>query len=163
MKEALPRETAPAGLEFLIRRTLADQPPGTVGGNAVGMRKAWWKDPLVAALAAVFLLAALLVPVLVNRDKVPEPAVFTGVIVDLECDRAGLSVEMQRECGARSHMNALKLEDGAYVHFNLHQAAYRDFIFEPDVRGRRVTVHGSLHPETRTLEVVGLEQLSGRL
>ncbi len=160
VKNALPREKAPAGLETRIRRALAEEPGG---GEVVPLRPAWWKDPMVAAMAAVLLLAALLAPVLLNRDTVAEPAVFSGTIVDYQCDREGLSIERQRECLARSHTNALKLEDGSYVHFNLHQAAYRQLITEPDMRGRRFTVRGNFHPEIRTLEVVDMEELPGRL
>jgi len=118
---------------------------------------------MVAAMAAVFLLAALVTPVLMNRSTVPEPAVFTGTIVDFECDREGMSLDMQRNCMARSHLNALKTDDGAYVHFNIHQADYRSLLFDADVRGCQVKVHGNLHPEIRTLEVIGVEVMSGRL
>ena len=163
VKDALPREKAPAGLEARIRRALAEAPGGDGGGEVVPLRPAWWKDPMVAAMAAVLLLAALLAPVLLKRDTVAEPAIFAGTIVDYQCDREGLSIEKQRECRARSHTNALKLEDGSYVHFNLHQTAYREFVTEPEMRGHRVTVQGNFHPEIRTLEVIGIEELSGRL
>lgn len=163
VKEALPREPAPAGLESRIRSALADVHTEAAGGQVVPLRRSWWKDPVVAAMAAVFLLAALITPVLMNRDIVPDVAVFTGTIVDFECDQAGLPLEMQRNCRARDHLNALKLDEGDYVHFNIHQTGYRNLVSDLDVRGRRVTVHGNLHPEIRTLEIIGVEELSGRL
>jgi hypothetical protein len=163
LKSALPREKASAGLDARIRQALAGSGAGDSGGQVVGMPRPWWKHPAVAALAAVFLLAALITPVLVTRNLVPEPAVFTGTIVDFDCDRAGMPLELQRRCTARSHLNALKLDDGAYVHFNDHQADYRNLVSDLEMRGHRVTVHGTLHPEIRTLEIVGLEDLTGRL
>lgn len=163
VKDALPRAAAPAGLEDRIRRSLAEVRSRQEGGRTAPVPGSWWKNPLVAALAAVFLLAALITPVLMTRSLVPEPAVFTGTIVDFDCDRAGLPLEMQRRCTVRSHLNALKLDDGEYVHFNDHQADYRNLVSDMDLRGHRVTVHGTLHPEIRTLEIVGLEDLTGRL
>lgn len=163
IKEALPRVPAPEGLESRIRQALSQVEPEQPGGRVVPIGRAWWKDPVVAALAAVFLLAALITPVVMNRNLAPSPAVFTGTIVDYECDQNGLPLEMQRQCTERSHLNALKLDNGEYVHFNSHHGEYRELVSDLDVRGSRVTIHGTLHPEIRTLEITGVDTLSGRL
>jgi hypothetical protein len=79
------------------------------------------------------------------------PEIYHGTIVDHDCDRQGLSILRQRDCQDRTHLNALKLANGTYLHFNLYQSRYTRFVTDPAARGREVSIEGTVYPDIQTL------------
>jgi anti-sigma factor RsiW len=154
LRSRRPRAEAPSGLEARVRAALAREAPDPAPS-------AWYRGPWLAAAAAALLLALLLVPGLGRpREGGWSPAAgvvpVTGVevmIVDLECDRAGMSIEQQRNCRARHHINALKTADGRYWHISPDQADYGKMIADPQIRGRRLVVDGDYYPGINTLRI----------
>ncbi len=171
LKNALPREKAPAGLETRIRAALdaaeAADMADTRGKSPIATFAGWWRDPKWATMAAMLLLAALIVPLVRQAGREGNgveatalPAIYNGVIVDHDCDRQGLSILKQRDCPDRTHLNALKLADGTYLHFNLYQSRYTRFVTDPGMRGREVSIEGTVYPDIQTLEILNLQEVA---
>lgn len=158
IKARLVRTPAPPGLETRIRAALEhERAPGR--GAA-----AWFRAPWFAAAAASLLLALLLVP---RSDAPVDPAHSTPVlqveeeviVVDLDCDRAGLGYAGQRACLNERHLNALKLQDGTYWNISLDKETSRDLLVERSMRGHRMLVRGDLYPAIRTLKLSRAQDL----
>jgi anti-sigma factor (TIGR02949 family) len=165
LKRALPVEKAPEGLETRIRAAL--DAAGTERKSPVATFAGWWRDPKWATLAAMLLLAALIVPLVrqaggegsgAGASALPE--IYHGMIVDHDCDRQGLSILMQRDCQDHTHLNALKLANGTYLHFNLYQSRYTRFVTDPATRGREVSIEGTVYPDIQTLEILNLQEVA---
>jgi len=94
LKDRLPRQAAPPGLETRVRAALHAEAPDPA-------RLAWYRTPWFAATAAALLLLVILVPSLPTDPPGPAgaPGEVTHVVaqdvtvVDLDCDRAGMSLE----------------------------------------------------------------------
>jgi hypothetical protein len=149
LQARLPRAEPPPGLEPRIRAALRELAPDPTPS-------AWF-----AAAAAAVLLALLLVPGLgrpLRGGWTPAAGVVAvaGVevmVVDLDCDRAGMSIESQRRCGARHHINALKTADGRYWYISPDHESYGRLIGDPQMRGRRLIVDGDYYPGINTLRI----------
>lgn len=144
-----PPGATPAGLETRLRAALA----AAAGPANRGAPRRMW----LPALAASLLLGLLLVPGLIGeRPSWPDDrAQFDRevTVVDLQCDRAGLSYEVQRRCRHRGHVNAIKLAEGEYLTIAVDSAAGRRLIGDPDVRGRRFHVVGRYDRSRGVVEV----------
>lgn len=164
LKGKLPRESAPPGLETRIRAALR------AGRGEVQAEGAWRLRPrwLFASAAAVALaLAALAVPALwpgrLSRGaSADRPASGTVTVVDLACDRAGRSVEEQRRCTDRSHVNALRLADGSYWTIAAEPAEFRHLRFDARQRGQKLRVAGRLLGGTNEMRIESAEPLEAR-
>ncbi len=172
LKAGLPREKAPESLGLRVRAALEQEasiPP--VPERRTASFAGWWRDPKWATLAALLLLVLLVAPFVrrgggergAGGSPVPAMAVYTGVIVDSTCDKAGLSILQQMDCPDHTHLNALKLTDGRYLYFNLYQSRYTRFVTDPRMRGREITVQAAVYPDIQTLEIVNLQEVAGKL
>lgn len=154
LKARLPRAEPPPGLEQRIRAALREEAPDPAA-------PAWYRTPWFAAAAAAVLLALLLVPGLgrpLDGGWSPAGGVvqvegMEVMVVDLDCDRAGMSVEYQRRCADRHHVNALKTADGRYWHISPDHKEYGKLIADPEMRGRRLVVDGDYYPGINTLRI----------
>lgn len=160
LKARLPRQPAPPGLETRIRAALREQVPDPVA-------VAWYRSPWLAAAAAAVLLLVLLVPGLgVPLGFGPGPAEGIievvnqeVVVVDLDCDRAGMPVGDQHRCAHPHHINALKTADGRYWHISPDQEGYGELIHNREMRGERLAIEGRFYPEINTVHMVNFHRL----
>lgn len=170
LRRRLRRESAPAGLAERVREALAEtQGPASFEGLAslesgapsevpsVARSRAWWSSPWAAAMAATVLLGAVLIVGLGDDDSLVQRT-FHGIIVDRDCDQMGAPVAIQRDCDKAGHVNALKLEDGSYVHFGLEDAEFAGLAVRREHRGDTVTVSGTYAPAISTLQVARLDR-----
>ncbi len=161
LKAKLPRTPAPPGLETRVRAALREQ-------AAQGVRLPWYRAPWFAATAAAVFLMAVLVPSLLVES--PPPVDGRGVpvheevmVVDLDCDQAGYSLDDQRGCLHPHHVNALRRADGSYWSISAEEAEFRYLLLDRDVRGRQLVVRGRLHPENHTVRLTAVETLDVRV
>jgi hypothetical protein len=158
LRARLPRSAAPPGLEDRIRFALRATQARTAG--APWYRAAWL--PVVAAAAVLALL--LLVPQLRNeRPAGPVPiSSRTVLVVDLDCDRAGKSLEDQRRCAHPLHVNALKLGDGSYWTMDADPAEFRYLMLDARERGQTLRIGGRLLPGTNVIRLESVERFDAR-
>ncbi len=151
VRSGLERIATPPGLETKVRAALAEETARTRAPNR------WFRAPWLAAAAASLLLALLLVPDFPGTATGDAGAVthveHDVTVVDYDCDRAGRTLEQQRKCQLRHHLNALKLADGSYLNIDLDREAHRAMLVDPVARGRRLHVVGNYYPRIRTLHV----------
>jgi hypothetical protein len=160
LKARLGREKAPPGLGDRIRDSLRAE---AASFPARG-RLSWLTTPGASALAATALLAALLVPQLIDMGSgTPEALVGSKLrvvrpvtIVDHECDAAGRSLAEQRDCRNARHLNVLKVADGTYWNVNLDHPSAHDIVLQPSQRGRRIVVEADFYPELHTVRLIGI-------
>jgi mycothiol system anti-sigma-R factor len=154
LEARIPRESAPPGLETRIRAALRAEAPSP-------RRLAWYRSPWFAAAAAVVLLVLLIVPTLDGpwldpRDGAAGAVQIASrelVLVDLECDRAGRTLEQQRRCNHPHHVNALKTAEGNYWNISPDQTGYGRLVHDPELRGRRMMIDGVYYPGINTLHI----------
>lgn len=154
LRARLPRAESPPGLEQRIRAALREEAPDPAA-------PAWYGRPWLAAAAAALVLALLLVPGLgrpLEGRFSPVGGVLqvTGaevMVVDLDCDRAGMLVQDQQRCGDPHHLNALKTTDGRYWHISPDHRDYGRLVTDPRMRGRRLVVDGDYYPGINTLRI----------
>ncbi len=164
LRAGLRRAPAPPALRSaLLRRLDGEKPRRTLPEI---LRR--WAPP--AAVTVSLLAAALLMtPALRERlagerrpaDQKPG-APHAGVIVDIECDRAGLTAAQQRACREPSHHNGLRTGEGRYLPF-VDEGAGQALARDAALRGRAATVFGAVRegvPGPR-LEVLRIEWLPG--
>jgi len=158
VKTRLRRDALPPALEARVRRALADE--------ARSAGAPWFRRPAFAAAAAALLLALVLVPGLLPRGF--SGAAATGgvttvraewIVVDLDCDRAGVPYDAQRRCNHPRHYNVLRAGDGSYWNIGLDGAPGRALFVARELRGHRMRVEGRYYPGIRTLQVVEQEDL----
>jgi anti-sigma factor (TIGR02949 family) len=151
----LPREPAPPGLATRVRAALRAEAPDP-------SRIPWYRTSWFAATAAALLLVVILIPSLSSGPgfsglaPVGEVIAISGeevVVVDLDCDRAGMDLRYQRDCNHPDHVNALKTADGRYWHISPDQEAYGRLIHDLEVRGRKLVVDGQYYPAINTLHI----------
>jgi len=160
LKTRLQRVPTPPGLETRVRAALAHE---RAHGKA---STPWFRTPWLAAAAASLLLALLLLPPFGKGTTGPGAVVRVEhdvMVVDRECDHAGRSLNEQRKCLLRHHLNALKLSDGRYLNIDLDQESHRAMLVDPAARGRRLHVVGNYYPGIRTLHVERADPLPGSL
>jgi mycothiol system anti-sigma-R factor len=154
LEARIPRESAPPGLETRIRSALRAEASGP-------LRQAWYRTSWFAAAAAVVLLVLLIVPTL-DRTLLDRRGGSSGliqiankefVLVDLDCDRAGRTLEQQRRCNHPHHVNALKTADGEYWSISPDQSGYGRLVHDPQLRGRRMVINGVYYPGINTLHI----------
>ncbi|HXV76191.1 MAG TPA: zf-HC2 domain-containing protein [Candidatus Polarisedimenticolaceae bacterium] len=159
LKSKLERTPAPPGLDTRIRLALRAEGAG-------GRRRVWFRTPSFAAVAAATLLLALVVPTLID-ERSPVPAGLhvheLVTVVDLDCDRAGRSLALQRRCSHPLHVNALKRADGTYWAVSPQQSEFRYLWLGREARGRSLVVEGRLFPETETIRLDAVERLEACL
>jgi hypothetical protein len=154
LRARLPRAEQPSGLEQRVRAALrreALDPPSP----------SWHRTSWVAAAAAAVILALFLVPPLFRPPAggwspaggVVQVVGLEVMVVDLDCDRAGMSLEAQRNCKAPYHVNALKTADGRYWHISPDHEEYGRLIADPAMRGTRLVVDGDYYPGINTLRI----------
>lgn len=166
LKGKLSPSPAPAGLEGRIRSALDRE--------VREESRAWWARPWapwLATAAAAVLLAVLLLPGNLLRDGQTGPgsgdivrqAIREGIIVDYDCDRHDHPVHLQHLCNHPKHLNALKLDDGRYLHFSLAGEVSRQLVFDRGMRGTRVAVRGDYYPSIETFQVLEFRKGGGPL
>jgi anti-sigma factor (TIGR02949 family) len=152
LKARIPREQAPPGLETRVRAALRAEAPEP-------RRLAWYRTPWFAATAAALLLVVILVPTLDTGEHraplrgVVQVADQAVVVVDLDCDRAGKTLEEQRRCKHPHHVNALRTRDGRYWFISPDQEAYGAMIHDRSMRGRRMVINGVYYPAINTVHI----------
>jgi len=161
LKSKLPRTPAPPGLQTRVRAALREQADSKA-------RVPWFRTPWFAATAAAFLLMVVLVPSLVVETPPDQggPGVVVReevMVVDRDCDQAGVGIPGQRGCKHPHHINALKLADGSYWSISSDDADFRYLLLDRDVRGERLVVQGRLFEDTDTIRVTAVESLAARL
>ena len=85
--------------------------------------------------------------------------VHEAIVVDLDCDRAGLTVEQQRKCRHPYHVNVLKLGDGRYWSLSLDRETGRRLALDRELRGHRMRVEGDLYARINTIGLTSVEDL----
>jgi hypothetical protein len=119
---------------------------------------------LVAALAASLLLVVAL-PWARTRLLGGSLAAFkasrhihlVGLVICLDCARAGVPLEGQIHCREASHHNALLLPDRAIWRLLARGASAE--ILQPRLRGQQVSVEGDFAPGSESLEVARFARL----
>jgi anti-sigma factor (TIGR02949 family) len=157
LRRCMKRETAPPELLGRVRGALAREAAPARRGN--GFRAPW-----VAALAASVLLALVLLPA---SSGLPGVGLLSGVVhveqravvVDLVCDRAGLTTDQQRGCRHPDHLNALKLDGGRYWNLSLDRDSSRSLVVDAEMRGHVLMLEGDFYTGIETLKVTGFEDL----
>ena len=150
VKSGLARVPTPPGLETRVRAALAQERDRRLAPAR------WFRAPWLAAAAASLLLALLLLPGFNSGTAAPGEAVRVEhdvMVVDRDCDHAGRSLDAQRKCLLRHHLNVLKLSDGTYMNIDLEHASNRALLVDPAARGRRLHVVGDYYPAIHTLRV----------
>jgi hypothetical protein len=128
IREALDREAAPRGVSGWLRVT--------------------WLVPATLAL----LLGFVLIPVVPRGGRVL--TVDREVtVVDIDCERAGHTLQEQRGCRHESHRNALKVGPGRYWAISLDHDLGRRLAADREARGHRLYVVGDLHTSSGTLHL----------
>jgi len=149
---------APPGLETRIRARLAEETPRT--------STSWFRTPWFATASAAVLLAVLILAGS-GRPGSPPPVgpvpIFSQsvTVVDRECERMGKTLQQQRHCRDRHHLNMLRVGDGDYWFLGLDHEAARQLLLEPEMRGRQLLVDGKFYPEIHTLRLTGYRELDG--
>ena len=158
VRARMTREPLPEGLEARVRA-------GLVEAASSSRRPAWRRPAAVAALAASIVLA-LAVPMALRgrRAAAPRTAGLEQVareatVVDLVCDQHGVPLEGQRACRQPGHVNALKLDQGAYWGIVAGNDASRDLAENPAHRGRRVEVSGAYYPAIQSIAIASVRDL----
>lgn len=151
LRTRLVRAPLPPGLETRVRAALRAESAQAPSGFA------WLRRPWVAATAAAVLLTVLLIPGIddLRPQRVDAAAVMRVaqevVVVDLDCARAGRTLEQQRGCGHRRHLNALRTDDGTYWNISQDHPASRELLLDRDMRGHRIRVEGDYFPGIHTV------------
>jgi hypothetical protein len=153
----LGRAEAPPELRVRVREALENQaaPRRTPG---------WLRTPWLVPAAAALLLAVLLIPTMPPWAGVMHVE-REATVVDIDCERAGQTLDEQRLCTHPYHLNALKLGPDQYWNVSLQQEAGRRLVADRDMRGHRVLVTGDLYTSIRTLHLTGFtdQDLEGSL
>jgi anti-sigma factor (TIGR02949 family) len=152
LKARLQRASAPPDLRERVRAALREQGPRA--RPQVGRRPPWLV-PLVASALLALALVAIRGSVGTPADRLPVDR--DVIVVDLECDRAGVSLDDQRECGEPQHLNALRVGIDRYWNVSLDQDAFRHLVIDPGWRGHRLRVRGELFISIRTLRLTDYE------
>jgi anti-sigma factor (TIGR02949 family) len=143
LKGSMRHVRSPEALRDRVRAGLEMSP------SVWSARLSWRRVVPVVSLAAAVLVVAVLAAPLWERiggsDATRNTLRVTGLaglIVDLQCDSQGATLEQQRQCFS-NHLNGLKRGDGRYYHLEDSDPA-RGILSEPGVRGRFITVSGTL-------------------
>lgn len=144
LRSQFERHCAPPGLRERIHAGLS-----TAGGRSA-VSSPWMRlRPALSAAAAVLIVVALAatpLKVLNSRGAEGPGSVIAamtveGQVVDLHCDKVGLSIEQQRRCTKADHLNAVKAADGHYYAM-LDRGAAHDLLFGASIRGARISIVG---------------------
>ncbi len=146
LKRRLSRAAAPPELRASVREALdREAVPVTFG--------AWLRAPWLIPAAAALVLALLLVPALTRIGRGVVPVEREVTLVDLDCDRAGLTFEQQRRCTDPRHLNAFKIGPAKYWTIGVDPESDRALVVDRDARGHQLHVVGNLYTNIRTLHV----------
>jgi anti-sigma factor (TIGR02949 family) len=145
IQSRLERAEAPPELRVRVREALeAEAAPSGLSG----WLRAPWLLPAAVALVLAFALWPL-IPQIASVTRVDQRV----VLVDLECERAGKTIEQQRRCTHPKHFNALRVADGRYWHIGLDRTAGREIVSAIELRGHRLRVEGELDERSETLHL----------
>lgn len=148
LRSRLRRQPAPPSLAARVRAALDAQ--------VAGPRLRWWTFvPAAATLVLALVLGALLSgrgPEALRAGEVVRVE-RAATIVDLHCDRAGMSLEYQLRCRHPAHFNALRVADGQYWNLSLDQESAQEIVMDRARRGERVMVAGDYYPALGTLRI----------
>ena len=157
LRERLRPEPAPPGLKERVQEALrAEEPVPARGGWG---RQMVWALPVAASL----LIALMLAPMLGDRIEgdpagvVPFDARVT--LVDLDCARAGKTIDQQVACLHPMHLNALQAANGRYLHLSLDGPEARRLVVDREMRGHLLHLRGDLYEEIDTVRIRELEDL----
>ena len=146
LKRRLSRAPAPPELRASVREALERE--------ALPVRfGAWLRAPWLVPAAAALVLALLLVPALSRIGNGVRTVDREVLLVDLDCDRSGLTFEQQRRCTNPLHLNAFKVGPGEYWTIGVDPDSDRGLVVDRSVRGHRLHVVGDLYTRFRTLHV----------
>lgn len=143
--------------ETLRRRVQVALDAQTAAAPRRRLRSGGWIALSVAA--ATVAAAAFLAPLASRRGgetagvEAGRHVVRSAMVVDEDCDRAGVPVASQRDCRQPSHLNVLRMADGAYWSLSLDVPEARAIVADAALRGRTVMVEGDLYPSIRTLRL----------
>jgi len=145
LRSRLGRVQAPPALRARLREAL-EREASPRGGS--GWIRIQWLVPAAASL----LLAFVLMPAAPSGALVlPVDRVVT--VVDIQCERAGRSLQEQRGCDHPRHYNALKVGPDRYWMVSLDHELGRRLVSDRALRGRRLQVVGDLFTASGTLHV----------
>lgn len=146
LKRGLSRSAAPPGLRAGVREALDRE--------AIPVKfSTWLRAPWLIPAAAALVLALLLVPALTRIGRGVVPVDREVWLVDLDCDRAGLTFEQQRGCTNPRHLNAFKIGPGKYWAIGVDPESDRGLVVDREARGHRLHVVGNLYTAIHTLQV----------
>lgn len=157
LRQRLRRAPAPAELQWRVRSALRE---ARGASSWMGLRRPW----LTAAAASVLLLVLLVPGMRGLFQGRSSPGERFGLerevtLVDLDCDRAGASLEQQRRCHHPHHINALRLASGEHWNLSLDGADARLLALRHDMRGHRLRVQGDFVPALRALRLTRFSDL----
>ncbi len=140
----LSRTAAPPELRVAIREAL-DREAGRFTFGA------WLRAPWLIPAAAALVLSLLFVPPLARIGNGVVPVDREVLLVDLDCDRAGLTYERQRGCTNPLHLNGFKVGPSEYWTIGLDPDSDRGPVVDRDARGHRMHVVGKLYTQMQAL------------
>jgi anti-sigma factor (TIGR02949 family) len=151
LKLRLRTAAAPSELQGRVRSALHQ------ARGVPGRRGSW--VPLAAVAAAMLLLVLF-----VAGPSGQLGARATGLarevtLVDLDCDRAGVSLDQQRRCNHPHHVNALRLANGEHWSLSLDGQDARLLAMRRDLRGHRLRIQGDFVPALRALRLRAVSDL----
>jgi hypothetical protein len=161
LKGRVGREPLPPGLETRVRASLDER------SRPARSPMLWIRAPWFAVVAASLLLAVMLIPGLGGPDPGDEvgaiPVGRDAVLGDIDCSRAGRSVDEQRKCRHHRHINALKVADDTYWNISLEDEQFRELVLDQERRGQQIRVTGVYFPQLNTVRLEQVQDLSGTL
>jgi hypothetical protein len=75
------------------------------------------------------------------------------LVVDIDCEMAGRTLDQQRNCTHPHHLNALRVSADRYWNLSLVQPLGRRLVADRDMRGHRLQIVGDLYASIQTLDV----------
>jgi hypothetical protein len=161
LQSRIPRASPPEGLESRVRSALLEHREiAPEASRKFSARTVWSLAAAVAFLALLPFTAMMLARGAKADPDVPVHVVQAAQLVDEDCDRAGHSIEAQRQCRTSSHLNAWKLDDGSYWSLSTEDAMARTLVSDAAQRGRRFVVEGDYYPKIRTIHLTRMPTLA---
>lgn len=160
---ALASAPAPEGLESRVHARIAEAAP--VRGALRSLPSWGWAAAAAALIVGLFLPSpARYLRGLTGGEEIRTAAQGTqdgeaelielrGVLVDDECDRAGMPVRYQKDCDYPHHHTVLKTERNEYVSLVAHAGIPT---LDRGQRGRAVVARGVFQASTGTLDLSSL-------
>jgi len=163
LRARLPRVEAPDALIDRALGQLDDPRP------ARAPRRASWAGRIVYGLAAAIFGAVALAPAMAYLmpdftqglfSTLSAEAHIRGVLVCVECERHGVSLEAQRRCRVHGHQTGVRCPETGLWHL-VSDSVTAPLISDPELRGRTVELEARKLSDVRYLQVTAATIIAG--